>query len=299
MRPCGAILIVGGDSLIGGELLRGLTAEGVQAIGTTHRPDGEGLFLELTAEREFILPDGVKAAVIAAGPTGFVVCERNAEAERINTVHVPALVKRLLKAGVFTVYLSSSAVFSADRHRPAEDAPPEPTTAYGRHKASAERQIMGIAAALGAPELACVVRLTKVVDAHRLPIATWVADWRSGRSTCAFSDVRTSPITLGYVGEALRAVLAGRLGGIWHLSGWEGISYAGLCAGLAAELGVPDTCIEVATSDEAGVTAPFKPVDGALAMSETARMIGLAAQPLAMVFRELRNQIGKMTHDSS
>ncbi|MDR1521149.1 MAG: NAD-dependent epimerase/dehydratase family protein, partial [Planctomycetota bacterium] len=164
----GAVLVVGTDGFIGSALIRGLSARGFDCLGTTRRPErvsSRRLYLDLTRQEEFALPKALNSAIIAAGVTGFKNCETKPEAWDVNTVKIPALAARLLEAGVFTLLLSSSAVFAESMIRPAEEAVHNPTTAYGRQKSLGETKAVEKARALDRDGLLCVARLTKILDA--------------------------------------------------------------------------------------------------------------------------------------
>lgn len=292
----GTILIVGGDSLIGGALAKRWLGEGRDVVVTSRRRNGPGgaLRLDLARQEEFAVPPGATAAILAAGVTGFRACDHSSEAEAINTVKIPALAERLLAAGVFVVLLSSSAVFAADATRPDEDAQHRPGADYGRQKSLGEARTRECAAALGAGERLCVVRLTKALAPSAGPVADWLRAWRSGERAIAFSDVRTSPVTPDYLAQGIMAALRRSVAGDTHFSGAEGIRYADLCLALAKNLGLPDESVRAVDSGTLGRPAPFRPTDGAIGMRRTAELTGMAPQPLEDVVRALVGDICRM-----
>lgn len=277
------ILIVGADGQLGRYLARRFAREGRPVTGTSRHPgrDDGRLLLDLDEYERFSIPPDIGKAVIAAGVAGFGQCEDSPDALRVNTAKIPALVGRFLEAGVFTVYLSSSAVFAQGQPVPDEQTPRNPETAYGRQKALCEDRIHENAMRGGREKLLTTVRMTKVAGPWTAPFSAWLEAWRSGGAALAFSDVRVSPVSFQYAAAGIAAVLATETPGIVHLSGAVGVTFAQLCARLAAV--IPEGtggAIQAVDSRIAGKNVQFRPVDGRLDMALTAKRIGMGPQSL-------------------
>lgn len=286
-----SVLVVGADGIVGSLLMRNSGAFGFPLLGAGRRCERIGddrLFLDLSNPKGFTVPDGLAGAVVAAGVTGFRACEQSPDAEKVNTEGVPFLVERLLAAGVFTIVLSSGAVFDREAVSPAEDAPQTPETAYGRQKSLCEKKCREAAGLLGRDELLCVVRMSKMLDGGHGIAASWLEAWRGRKPARAFSDLRFSPVSSGYVLSALARIMALRKPGPFHLSGEKGLSYLEFCLMLAESLGLPGNLVEARAISETDCYVPFRPLDGSLGMKQTTALTRILPQGAGEVVKAIK-----------
>ena len=78
MSSSDGYLVVGGDSLVGGGLVRALIRRNQRVIASTRRPDsvGEGkVFLDFESESRFMVPAGINYVYIVAAATNYERCE--------------------------------------------------------------------------------------------------------------------------------------------------------------------------------------------------------------------------------
>jgi dTDP-4-dehydrorhamnose reductase len=232
-------LIVGGDSLIGRALHESYRAAGAPCVETSRRA-GQHPQLDLAASPEtWELADSYSAAFLCAGRTKLADCETHpAETALINVNRTTELARTVWERGTFIVFLSTNLVFDGHKAFPAVDDAQNPTTAYGRQKAEAEK----ILRELG--ERVAIVRLTKVVHAGMPLLLDWAAALRRREVIHPYSDTVFSPIPLEYVAGALRSIAARRTGGTIHLSAERDISYASLAASLAKHLAVAPELVQ-------------------------------------------------------
>jgi dTDP-4-dehydrorhamnose reductase len=292
-----SVLIVGIDSLIGRHLARHLAGAGVDVLGTTRRQplagSGTGIFLDLAAENpEIEVPHQVRAAVLCAAASGYAECENNPASHRINVVNAARLAEGFARRGIFTVFLSTNAVFSGDRPLHAEGDESDATTEYGRQKAEAERLMRGAARQQGLEHLLAILRLTKVISWDAPTFARWKAEWDGGQPVRPFSDLLFSPISLDYVTGAISRLISDRLGGTYHLSGAADISYARFARLLADALGLKaPAAVTPITSAEAGIVVTNSPRYPTMAMPATTAALGVMPQPAAVVAESLLRQL--------
>lgn len=279
-------LVVGGDSLVGGGLLRALQRRNLHAIATTRRRESVNerrVFLDFESETRFQIPPGVDYVFIIAAATNYERCEKDPLAYRINVEFTPRLVRWLLEQGVFVTFISTNSVFGGDRPWPQEDDPHTPGIPYAKQKAEAESAIQGIVRSLHAEERFNVVRLTKILDRATSPLPSWFQAWDQGIAIQPFSDLMFAPMSVRFVGEALATVGALRIPGALHLSGAQNVSYVDLAGSLASLMGISSRLIEPTTADAKGVHIPFKPRYSGIGMKRTTELTGLLPQSLADV----------------
>lgn len=122
-------LVIGGDSFIGGELVRQLEARGEQVIKTTRKLGREdAVFFDMTYP---LIPE-CDVAFICAAVTKFIDCEDDRNAYRVNVDAPISIATQQAEKGALTVFISSEAVERALH------------TAYGMQKALAEVGLAGV-----------------------------------------------------------------------------------------------------------------------------------------------------------
>lgn len=289
-------LVVGGDSLVGGGLLRALERRGHTALASTRRRDTldtRRVYLDFESDEPFRMPDGIDYAFIVAAATNYDRCEKDPLAYSINVELIPRLVTSLLEQGAFVTFISTNSVFGGERPWPHEDDPHAPGIAYARQKDEAEKVIRGDASRLHAEDRLNIVRLTKIMDHNTSPLPNWFAAWERGEAVQPFSDLIFAPMSVQFVGEALATIGERRVPGNLHLSGAENVSYVDFAVNLATKLRVDTHLIAPTTAEARGVHIPFKPRYSGLGMLRTTELTGLKPQTIEDVANDLISQNSK------
>lgn len=126
-------LVIGGDSLIGKELVRQLEARGEQVVKTTRKLGrADAVFFDMNHP---IVP-ACDVAFICAATTKFIDCESDRDAYRVNVDAPISIATQMAERRGKAVFFSSEAVERALH------------TAYGMHKALAEIGLAGIGNAI-------------------------------------------------------------------------------------------------------------------------------------------------------
>jgi dTDP-4-dehydrorhamnose reductase len=283
-------LVVGGDSLVGGGLLRALERRGHAPYATTRRRDtlGDGrVYLDFESDETFRAPAGTDYAFVVAAYTNYDRCETDPRAFHINVERIPRLVASMLEQGSFVTFISTNSVFGGERPWPREDDPHAPGIAYARQKHEAEEAIRAAARRLKAEDLLGIVRLTKILGPETSPLPAWFAAWKRGQPVQPFSDLIFAPMSVPFVGEGLAVIGEKRVPGALHLSGAENVSYVDLARVLAERLGADPRLVVPTTATEKGVHIAFKPRYSGLDMTRTTERTGLRPQTLAEVASDL------------
>lgn len=284
----GGLLVVGGDSLVGAAVAQHAATCGIPVVRTTRRPEGVhrgSVYLDLAQPDDFICPEGIGTALIAAAVTPYQRCATDPLAQRVNVDGPAELALRLAAGGVFVVYLSSNTVFGGDRPFCNEDDEIAPRFAYAEQKAGGE---LALAQALREhPQSWCTVRLTKVLAPSVPPLPDWERQLASGQCIRPFTDLVFAPVSRQYVAAALVRIAQSHLPGRFHLSGQDNVSYAAFARALVAARGLAPGRVQATTAAAAGVSTAFQPRYSALGMARTQRSLGLTPQPLAAVVQDL------------
>lgn len=231
-------LVIGADSMIGGELLRRLQAAGRPARGTSRKNVGPNLYLDLAAPPERWEGPAVSVAYFCAAITQLGPCKKDPEGTRkINVEGTLHLARLLANQGAFLVFLSTNLVFDGTRPYRRIDEPTLPQNEYGRQKAEAERGILKLGQA-------AILRLTKVFRGSYPLFAGWADKLLQGQQTKAFEDMVLAPVPRSCVCTVLEKLGDSRREGIWHLSGDRDISYAEAATLGASVLGVSERLVE-------------------------------------------------------
>ncbi len=283
-------LVVGGDSLVGGGVIRELKKRGHTCVSTTRRKDtvsDERVYLDFRDEAEFKAPDNINYAFIIAATTNYERCETDPEAHVTNVEHIPRLVLSLLAQGVFVTFISTNSVFGGDQAWPKEDAPHDPRIAYAMQKSLGEKNILDGAKAAGTLDLLNIVRLTKILTPDVSPLPSWIETWRDGKVVEPFSDLLFAPMSVEFVSECLVTIGEHRVAGQLHLSGADNVSYTQLAESMARRLKVSKDLIKPTTATAKGIEIAFKPRYSGLGMERTTRLIGLHPQQLDALVDEI------------
>jgi dTDP-4-dehydrorhamnose reductase len=283
-------LVVGGDSLVGGGLVRALERRGHRVLASTRRRstvDEKRVHLDFENDEPFKVPHGIDYAFIVGAATNYERCETDPLAYRINVELIPRLVASLLAQGVFVTFISTNSVFGGERPWPHEDDPHAPGIAYAKQKDEAERVIRADVRRLNAEQRFNIVRLTKIMDANTSPLPNWFSAWDRGEVVQPFADLIFAPMSVQFVGESLATIGEKRVSGNLHLSGVENVSYVDLANNLAGHMGIEPRLIEPTTAEAKGIHIAFKPRYSGLGMSRTTQLTGLKPQSIADVARDL------------
>jgi dTDP-4-dehydrorhamnose reductase len=293
-------LVVGGDSLVGGETFRALTNRGHQAFATTRRSntvDTRRVFLDFESDDPFRAPEGIQYAYVIAAATNYERCVRDPLARVINIELIPRLVGSLLEQGIFVSFISSNSVFGGERPWPHEDDPHAPGIAYAQQKSEGEKAIRSVAQGLNASDRINIVRLTKILNCDVPPLPAWVEAWREGKIVEPFSDLVFAPLSAKFVAESLAVIGERRIPGNLHLSGAANVTYVEFAYALAQRLNAATRLIEPTTAVAKGINIPFKPTYSGLGMARTTKLTGIEPQPLADLVDDLSEQLADRTKD--
>ncbi|MEP2472498.1 sugar nucleotide-binding protein [Roseobacter sp.] len=283
-------LVVGGDSLVGGHVVRALKDGGATVFETTRRRDtvsDERVFLDFETPEDFSVPASVGTALVIAAATNYDFCESDPMARVINVERVPRTVAALLERGLHVLFVSTNSVFGGERPWPAEEDPHAPGIAYAQQKSEGEDAILAAAARLGAQDRLAITRLTKILTADTSPLPSWIKALQAGQPIEPFEDLIFAPMSAVFVGQALADLARQRVSGSLHLSGAENVSYVAFAQAVADKLGADQNLLHPTTATAKGVHIAFKPTYSGLGMSRTTVVSGLTPQPLDDVLRHL------------
>lgn len=278
----GSMLIVGGDGLIGSRLAPVVKQNGFHVFSTSRRATANGSLIQydlLAGEHRRLQELGADVAILCAAMTNMRACENDpVTSGRINVDETVRLAEGLLAAGTFVMYLSSNTVFSGRNPWPQENSPRDPTIAYGRQKAEAEKQLLAIP---GADRNLAIVRLSKVVSGDSGMALQFIGKLQAGDECVAFSDLMCSPVSLCYVTRQLVMISRAHQAGIFHLSGAAELSYTEFARAIAHRMGDGIQRVRPVEAASVGVEVLFKPRHPGLGMAETTKRFGIEPEPLA------------------
>ena len=168
----------------------------------------------------------------------------------VNVAQSVSLIRRLVTAGVYVIFLSSNQVFDGLKPNVPADEPRRPISEYGRQKAATEAALEILMRA-GAP--ISILRLSKVVLPDAGLFSDWIGNLENGRSITAFSDMSVAPIMVSTVADVIVHMMQRRLTGVFQLSGPEDTSYLDMAKRLCQRLDRLDSLIRITSAGLAGM----------------------------------------------
>jgi dTDP-4-dehydrorhamnose reductase len=247
----------------------GLTVHrSIRRIGS----DGsDGFFLDLARPTEEWPPfPPADAVIICAAETSMAACDEKPAASRaINVDAADKIARRARDMGAFVVLPSTNMVFDGEVPRRSADAPPCPTTEYGRQKAEAEQLIL----ALG--DGGAVVRLGKVIPRDWPLMANWKRRLRGGEPIQPFFDMVMAPLSLAFTADILCRIAVAKQPGIFQASASEDISYADAGRHLARRLGLKEALVQPVSAFSTGLPVAAVPRHTTLDATRLSRELGL------------------------
>jgi dTDP-4-dehydrorhamnose reductase len=241
------VLVTGGAGLLGRALLASAPV-GVDVHATQHKTPAE---VDGRTVHEIDLADADATCDLVGEVAPEVVIHtayRKETGKRDIVEATAAIAAACARAVVALVHVSSDVVFDGEHAPYAEDAPPAPVDAYGRHKLEAEKAVRATL-----PD-AAIVRTSLLVQPDP-PDATsrWLLDsLRAGGTPRLFVDelrCPTAPIDLAFALWELAGLPAETRAGSWHLAGPEAVSRYTLGLLLARRLGLPPRFAPACTRD--------------------------------------------------
>lgn len=279
------VLIIGHEGFLGSYIYSHLKRLGYLVLGTSKRGDCGDLAFSLGVTSLSTLPlKCIDACVICAGITGVKECEdAPGESAAVNVDAISVLVRELTANDIFTIFLSSSAVFSGKHEAPSEFSTTDPATIYGAQKLACE-QLIELDPKM--KSLTSVLRMTKCISS-KTPIVKKILDL-TAPPVPAFKNVKVCPISPDFVCKAITQILSSGTIGVVHLSGKCELSYfeffSQLCSGLQVN---PDRISGCLASPQ----QTSKSFSSMLAMNRTTRALGLAAEPTSKVLNFINNEL--------
>jgi dTDP-4-dehydrorhamnose reductase len=277
-------LVIGGDSLVGSELVLALRAAGYAVRATSRRLRPDTIRLDLAdPDLPRLTRERFGCAFVCAGVTGMQECETAPERARlVNVENTLKIMRALAHAGTHLVFFSSGQVFDGEIPRPGETAPRRPKNHYGRHKLEVEEAIVRERLP------AAALRVTKILA--RVPVGmfrTWHEALRAGRPAVAATNMTLAPVAVEDVAQAAMRLALERRTGAWHLSSADEITYAQAARRMAEICGFPTALVRGEDVSDAQVAAAHRHRYAALDTGKLAAGLGFPIRPAATVLQQL------------
>ena len=284
------LLVVGGDSTLGGAILQ--TAKDLRwpCAWTSRRSSRSAGSIPFDLRRatdvasllSFVDGNPPRSAIICAAVSSFRACAADPTSTSIiNVTHSLDLIRGLRRLGTHIVIPSTRAVFSGRSVLPAESDSPNPETEYGRQKAELEDGSL----ALGGVN---VIRFTKILSRNVWFWKDLALQGAKGKSVELFGNVTIAPISSRRAAlEALNAAVR-RDGDIRHVTASDEVSYAAAARHIFSFLGYDTSLIQQSIANRNVYQGVFP--------DSPSRLGSKHAMPTALVALE---ELGRDFRDSS
>tara|TARA_B110000977_G_C11085360_1_gene494471 strand:- start:117 stop:986 length:870 start_codon:yes stop_codon:yes gene_type:complete len=216
------VLILGGDGLVGQEMMSLSRNSAFHAISTTRKASnncGKILIDLLRNETWQNLPNDISHAIFLAGQTSVKLCEEKNDINyHLNVVCTQKLIRNLLDKNIKVTFVSSNAVFDGRSGFYGVNDQREPVNKYGEYKKAVEDYFFD-------NDNFFIVRMTKIFESMEGLLNLWISQLNRGEKIHAYGDVSISPIKLTKTCEALLKTTVACEEKIVHLSSKEEITY--------------------------------------------------------------------------
>lgn len=221
------LLLVGGDSEIGGTTLAHLRGRGHDVLATTRHPAATSDLIPLDLKaplNSWTPPPQTQAVCIFAAVARLADCAADPRGSaHVNVTQTLALAERLIARDIYVLFLSTNQVFDGQTAHVPADTAMAPVSKYGRQKARTESALHTYMAR-GAP--VAILRLGKVVSPQTALLRDWRAALCADRPIRAFHDMTMAPAPIGAVTHAVERLMTDRAIGIFQLTGPRDVAYA-------------------------------------------------------------------------
>ncbi len=276
-------LIVGVNSLLGSALGQALSNAGHSIIGTERITSGKNNHLQFDLSSSSDAwpdwPENIDSAFIAAAVTSQENCTNDPKyAQFINVTQTLLLIEQLRCQGVHIVYPSTNLVLPCTEPQQSIDTEYGPIGSYGESKAEVEQAVHPC-------KDVTIARLPKILDKSGGILRNWSRQLKNSEQISVFTNLKVSPVSLAYCTDFLLQLMVRQMGGIWHLSGAEDISYAEVAKAFITSVGYsPDaeTLLEYSQMDMSKGALPAHP---GLDCSKTRQVLGIVPQKLNDIFK--------------
>jgi dTDP-4-dehydrorhamnose reductase len=277
-------LVIGGDGLVGAEIVQALRGSGRSVRVTSRRSRPDALALDLAGpDLRLLQRERYDCAFICAGTTGMQQCESApVQSRRVNVEGTLKVMRSLAEAGTDLVFLSSGQVFDGELPLAAETATRRPKNLYGRQKAEVEDAV----AREGLP--AAFLRVTKILA--RSPVGmfrTWHDALSAGQPAVAAANMTIAPVSVEDVARAAIRLALERHTGPWHLSSSDELVYVDAALRMADICGFPRVLVRGEQVTESQVPAIYRHRFAALNSTKLAVALDFPIRPAAAVLTEL------------
>ena len=242
------VLIIGGDSGIGSVLYEYLRSKLRLNVAKTSRRSEKiqkdvFQFDLLSHSNLWELPTA-KCVLIAAAVTNIARCEENLqESQAINTKAPINIAKWCNDHNSKVVFLSSIAVFGNNIDKKSKLKFPDPSTAYGYQKLTAERGI-----AESNPNH-LIIRMGKILP-HSFPLfESWIADLQLNRPIKPFSELFVAPLHELMVTNLIARLVNSQISGeTFNLTARDSLAYSEIARIIAEYLNFDTNLIRAVPS---------------------------------------------------
>ena len=283
------ILVIGGDGQIGRAIVSHLNEHNHTAIGTTKRSNTSQLYLDLSdLHYDFLEGLKVSTVIICASITSLVKCEKNPEAtNKINIDGVIRLFSYLADKCIFTIYISSSAVFDGKNKILSELDLTCPNTIYGYQKAEVEKFIQK---SYSLSRLVAIMRPTKITTLKSEFFNQAFLDLNKNIPITMFQDYLFSPISMRYFKAAILKLVESKIPGIFHLSCDEDIAYYDFFKKISRTIGAREELV-LPTSKLSLDNGPLLDQKfPSISLKTTAIQLGILPQRIDSVIEDFLNE---------
>ncbi len=211
-------LVVGGDSLIGSEIVKTLTKKKKSFFFTSRKKNKKKhnqIFLDLINPIKLNIKP--KTIILCTGNSKLTISKKKYQIfNKINTINTLKFLKQF-KKNTRIIFLSSESVFGYSDYGREINSKKNPISFYGKQKSNMENRLKNLGYNY------TIFRLSKVVSKRIAFFNEMIKKIKKGKPFRMYSNYYFSPISLKYL---IKNILNVSKNGTFHLSNRDSLSYS-------------------------------------------------------------------------
>jgi dTDP-4-dehydrorhamnose reductase len=218
------ILILGGDSNLGREIIKNFKKKKISFISTTRNKkkiSKKKIFFDFDKYIDFQIPKSIKTVYFCASVTSIAICEKEKKKTReINVKKTCKLIEKFLKLRIHVIYFSTNLIFSGSNVPSFYFSKYSPQNEYALQKTMVEKYLIN-----QKYKNYSIIRFGKIIFNNDELLLKWIYNIKKNLQINVANNKFISPIYYKQAIELIEEISNNNDFGIFQVSATDYISY--------------------------------------------------------------------------